>query len=173
MSVNLQRNIRQNVADMHNYVKELYQWSDEITTKGVKPRRQEQQQHEIPIRGQAYQEEQSEVSSDRLKNAKVEKSMLRKDKIPLVDYYKNWDKVDVDEELKEIDNGAVSNVVKEAFSENKGKDKSKKVSLQVVGGTRKRVSALDDIKNDGNEYYKQREYTKAIDKYTEALVTFL
>jgi tetratricopeptide (TPR) repeat protein len=170
MSVNLQRNLRQNVAEMHDYVNDLYKWTDEVATKGPKTHKIEKSQVDIPIRGQAYTEELVEAAQDKLKNAKVDKSMLRKDKIPLVDYYKNWDKVDVEEALKDTDAAPVSNVVTEAFSENKGKDKSKGVGLQVVGGTRKRVSALDDIKNDGNEYYRQREYVKAIEKYSEALV---
>jgi rRNA-processing protein FCF1 len=65
--------------------------------------------------------------NDKLKKAKVDNSLLKKDKVPLVDYYKAWDKVDIDEELKESDKRSVSNVVKEAFDENKGKEKNKKV----------------------------------------------
>jgi hypothetical protein len=103
---------------------------------------------------------------------KVDKSLLRKDKVPLVDYYKAWDKVDFEEEIEKADN-TTGNVVKSAYESNEGKSKGKNIGVHVVGGGHRSLTVLEDMKNQGNEFFKQREYVQAIDKYSEALVPFL
>lgn len=170
MSHQLQRNIRQNVADMKDYLGDLYKWTKDIEDEGKTLKNKPKKQVDVPIRGKADDEIEEEKAEPSKHSNKVDKSLLRKDKVPLVDYYKAWDKVDVEEELNEVDNKNSRNVVQEAFSANQGKDKTKNVGLQVRGGRSKGITALEDLKNEGNEYYRQREYLKAIDKYTEAMV---
>ena len=69
--------------------------------------------------------------------------------MPLVEYYKAWDKVDIEDELKEADKtketqpNVTLTSVKEIFEQNKGKDKPKNIGLQIVGGTNRSLTSLE------------------------------
>lgn len=170
MSYQLQRNIRQNVSDMKEYIGDLYKWTKDVE-EGKAMKQRTKKTTEVPIRGRIEQDGSEEQAVSPPTSYKVDKSLLRKDKVPLVDYYKAWDKVDVEEELKQAEQNNSRNVVQEAFDANLGKEKSKNVGLQIKGGRRPGITALEDLKSEGNELFRQREYVKAIDKYTECMVT--
>lgn len=137
------------------------------------------QEAAVPIRGTAatrpgdFGEEVPTAEQLVNKKPKVDPSLLRKDKVPLVDYYKAWDQVDVDEELREADGTAqpvMNNVMKAAFDENRGAVKPKNVGFKVSGGSRHGPSVWEELKNEGNELFRQRSYLQAIEKYSECLV---
>ena len=134
----------------------------------------------VPIRGTTairpgdFGEVTNTEDTPKSSKTRVDPSLLRKDKVPLVDYYKAWGQVDVEEELREADvtpQPVMNNVMKAAFDENSGARKPKNVGFKVTGGSRHGSGIWEELKNDGNELFRQRSYLQAIDKYSECMVS--
>ncbi len=80
MSIEFQKDIRQNAQELNNYVKDLHSWNDVINKK-TKVRKSED--IEYPIR--------------KLKNSKekIDIGKFRKNKTTIDEYYNAWENLDV------------------------------------------------------------------------------
>ena len=114
------------------------------------------------------------MHEEEVQAAGEDKSRYRKDKIGLKEYYNAWDKLDVDSYMEEGPKGGTTTDVRGVYEKNEGARKEKNVSIQVVRNMEsrryKQTSEYEEVKNEGNEYYKQREYEKSIEKYSEGIV---
>lgn len=111
MSLNIQRQIRQNANDIRTYIDDLYKWEEKIeadpkNTKNQNSRKNKKiDKSNIPIRGQAHIQETentpndvAEPSTDQNTGNNTDpnsKKNLIRDATTVKDYYQAWDKVDV------------------------------------------------------------------------------
>ena len=70
MSIDMQMNIKNNVSDMKNYFKDLYEWEENMQKK--KKTKKKQVHKEVPIRGDVLEEErQAELKRQKLAKQQI------------------------------------------------------------------------------------------------------
>lgn len=187
-AVQFQRTIRNNANDLREYLTDLYKWETGIEENKSQHKQKQSRPVNFPVRGAVDEPTQTDGSRSVADGSfaslpAVDKTLLRKNKVPLADYYKAWDKFDPSEQLEReeaqeaasklapnpyVTNSATSD---HPFFADSGKGKSKNVGLVVQGGVHRRTKGeIEDLKNDGNEMFRQRDYLKAIDIYSQCLV---
>lgn len=172
MSIGLQKQIRQNAQEVQNYLTDLYKWEKQVnsgskTAGQAKTDPQTQKKAETPVRNENVMENEQVKEKE---DFKVDKALLKKGPNKIGDYYKAWDQVDVEEEVKKLSEEKPKNIIEEAFRTNPGESKEKGVELVVKGGNRRSISSKEQLKTEGNEAFKSREYKTAVEKYTACLV---
>ena len=95
---------------------------------------------------------------------------FQRDVTPMPQYYKNWDRFDVDSELKKLEEDEKKKVdddiprTKEDFlKRTKGAKPGTKI---VIKGGRVKTSTLEDLKSAGNSYFTSLDYEQAIRSYS-------
>lgn len=83
--------MRHNASDIKNYLKELYDWEEEVN--GKERPAAEKEESDVPIRGKV------EIDLHQQKSIKE----LQRDANTIKDYYSAWNKFDVDKELDRVD----------------------------------------------------------------------
>lgn len=108
------------------------------------------------------------------KTAPSKPKNLIRDQSTIKDYYSAWDRFDVDEEIKKIDEEKTStanNIIQETYSKNEGAFKQKKAKILIKGGRRSATYDYEKIKEEGNSFFKERKFKEAIEKYDECIVS--
>ncbi|CAD8163894.1 unnamed protein product [Paramecium pentaurelia] len=155
MSIQLQQQIKNNALEIKDYIHDLYDWEEQMNTS-QKPQKKQNLQidpNSVPIRGKVEQEKQSEIL----------KKQLKRDTNSVQNYYDAWNKVDVDKLLEETDEPIVMDVYKKPQQTNINN------KIVVKGGRNVIKSQVILNKEQANELFKQQEFQKAIEKYTECI----
>jgi len=189
MSFKVQNQIRQNAADIRNYLDDLYSWEEEVNKNGKKPSKpttqSKQNKENFPIRGQTVEEEEevpkSNSEENKNGNAADRNQNLIRDQSSIPDYYREWDKLaaNVDQELKKLekeegqvvprDNKPKPQKQPEAVNpmqRTSGAERNMKI---VVKGGRSSYNEVESLKEKGNLFFKSGDYNKAIEMYSECL----
>lgn len=106
MSIQFQRQIRQNMTEIKDYLKDLYDWEEKIDTK----KKKQKPKYDYPIRKLEIQDE-NECAEN------IQK--FRKNKTTIGNYYNAWDKLDVEKEIEKIDKRLPKDIFKKKKEENK------------------------------------------------------
>jgi len=110
---------------------------------------------------------------------------LKRDTTPLIDYYKAWDKF-ADAELQKEDDDDENNDGEIIPALNPKPEKERgpmsqaemmqrtsgakpNTKIVIKGGTVKKNSMADQLKQQGNAFFMSLEYEKAIDNYSRCL----
>ena len=122
-SIALQRQIVENSKNINQYYTEFNDWVEDMNKKDnilTQIKLKEPKKEVIVSSGEDERER-----LEKIKNAHKEAQMnkYKRDKNSIKDYYDNWDKVDADAELVDVDSGisinSNSNYVKELYNEKK------------------------------------------------------
>ena len=100
----------------------------------------------------------------------------KRDKNSIKDYYDNWDKVDADAELVDVDSGisinSNSNYVKELYNEKKKSNAHSNISVSIKNSRdqfKNPNSQVEKLKNEANINFAIQNYNKSIELYTYAM----
>ncbi|CAD8089325.1 unnamed protein product [Paramecium sonneborni] len=155
MSIQLQQQIKNNALEIKEYIHDLYDWEEQVNTQ-QKPQKKQNidlDQNQVPIRGKVEQEKQCEIL----------KKQLKRDTNSVQNYYDAWNKVDVDKLLEETDDAIIMDVYKKPQQINTNS------KIVIKGGRNVIKSQVILNKEQANELFKQQEFQKAIQKYTECI----
>lgn len=144
--------VRQNQQEVGDFLKDLDSWSTDIkkqdqSLKTMKPREQAISSMP-PVR--------TKLVTEKVKNKrKAEKENTKKERIKSADYRK-WEKLDIDQMCKEIDDDE--------------EDAQTEVQVEVEKLDQKRKEKVAiEMKQKGNEHFKNKGYEAAIECYTTGM----
>ncbi|CAB3996685.1 RNA polymerase II-associated 3-like [Paramuricea clavata] len=147
-AVNLQFQVRQNNEELQDFLKDLYQWEDEVQTKDkllVNSKTPADSSH--PVRNKPRKKKPKSI----LKQTPTETKLKGSD-------FQAWDKYDVDKALKEIDD-------EEDLETHSTSDDSE--DEDIVEHRRLQQALFE--KEKGNDLFKEGKYEAAINRYTTAI----
>jgi tetratricopeptide (TPR) repeat protein len=162
-SLLIQKQIRDNSKSVNEYYNDLMQWQREISQKD-KIIKDNFKGKEI-----FYNEEQN-INS--ISNNTEIKEKLKRDVNSIKEYYNQWDKFNVDEELNTIekDNDKDSNTkLKKMIANEKS---TAKLNSQITITSSRFMSNegyIDKLKNEANAYFAIKNYNKSIELYNSVL----
>ncbi len=173
----MQMNIKNNVSDMKNYFKDLYEWEENMQKK---KKTKKQVHKEVPIRGDVLEEErQAELKRQKLAKQQIfddlpqEQTLkYKRDANTVQDYYKAWDKFDVEQEISKLDEKTVTPPIDPTKPQVKPKPNQKVI---IKGGKSSQFSDINAIKekvrklHQANIFYQNGNYNTAIDLYSECI----
>ncbi len=83
-------------------------------------------------------------------------------------YYKNWDKFNVDAELEKLEEPKedVPRTKEDFLKRTKGAKPGTKI---VIKGGREKYDSLEDLKKAGNSYFASLDYEQAVRCYSQAV----
>ena len=122
-SIALQRQIVENSKNINQYYTEFNDWVEDMNKKDniLTQIKLKEPKKEVIVSSSEDERERLEKIKNAHKEAQMNK--YKRDKNSIKDYYDNWDKVDADAELVDVDSGisinSNSNYVKELYNEKK------------------------------------------------------
>lgn len=147
--MNLQQQVRQNQVELQDFVKEMNSWEEEVKKKesDVLKQKPKQSQDLPPVRNCMFKK----------KKKKVKKPKEESDKPTRISGYdyRKWDKFNVDKELEKI--------------EAKEKSESSEYETDEEWEIERKKHMASTEKEKGNDFFKKKEYSSAIESYTKAI----
>ncbi len=175
-SIALQRQIVENSKNINQYYTEFNDWVEDMNKKDnilTQIKLKEPKKEVIVSSGEDEKER-----LEKIKNAHKEAQMnkYKRDKNSIKDYYDNWDKVDADAELVDVDSGisinSNSNYVKELYNEKKKSNAHSNISVSIKNSRdqfKNPNSQVEKLKNEANINFAIQNYNKSIELYTYAM----
>ena len=139
----LQRQIMDNSRNINEYYKDFESWVDEMNKKDDKILniKSKEPQKEIIINEDA----EIEYKKEKIKKAKelAKQNKLKRDGNSIKDYYDNWDRVNEDDELIDIESKISMNsnsneeIIKNLYNENQKSNADKNISISIKSNRNK------------------------------------
>ena len=167
----IQKQIRDNQVTITNYMKDFSNWEKEMEQKDSLLRKENTNNQTQSI----VLEKQNEKNFE--KNKKI-KENLKRDGTSIRNYYDNWGKFDVDEEIEEIEGPKDKpTIIKSMKLGNKQQNTNVINPNSTVGissnDLRERLNNsnynAEILKRDGVSFFKMKNYNKAIELFTHAI----
>lgn len=154
-AIELQMQMRQNADDLHNFIKELDSWEEDIKKKDEQLRAgnlADSQKTLPPVRNKDYKKKRKVRSKAPAENAQGEEKPVQRIKSH---DYKSWDKFDAEKALEALD--------KEVSPAESNDSDSEEAQVD-------RDTAMKE-KEKGNEFFKGGKFDEAIECYTKGMST--
>jgi tetratricopeptide (TPR) repeat protein len=148
----IQNQIRNNASSIHDYMSDLSSWEAEIN------------QIDSSLAGKALETPSGlpPVRSSVVIDEKPKNTVLKRDKTDMKDYYKAWERFDVESELEKSEDPKPV-LIPPTIAANPQ-------SKIIVKGGKSVNSEIDRLKDQGNLEFASKNYNKALDKYQECLI---
>ena len=167
----LQRQIMDNSRNINEYYKDFENWVDEMNKKDTKilSIKSKEPQKEVIINDDA----EIELKKEKIKKAKeiAKQNKLKRDGNSIKDYYDNWDRVNEDDELIDVESRTTMNnvsnadIIKNLYNEKQKSNADKNVSISIKSNRNRSNIVPNKIKD---------EITQRIEKLKkEANINFL
>ena len=175
-SIALQRQIVENSKNINQYYTEFNDWVEDINKKDniLTQIKLKEPKKEVIVSSSEDERERLEKIKNAHKEAQMNK--YKRDKNSIKDYYDNWDKVDADAELVDVDSGisinSNSNYVKELYNEKKKSNAHSNISVSIKNSRdqfKNPNSQVEKLKNEANINFAIQNYNKSIELYTYAM----
>merc|ERR1719174_416086 len=178
MSIEIQKQIRDNANDASAFFRDLYEWTEDMnlaekrregggTAKSFVP----------PPRGKVEQETKKKAEKKDQPGAakkkveeKAEALAIKRDGNKIKDYYSQWDKYDAEGEAEKLEEKPKPRTPNPERFETRSNAKPN-AQIRVRTGARPKA-ALDiarDLKEEANQYFQASKWFDAIEHYTKAL----
>ena len=169
-SIAIQKQIMENSRALSEYYKDFDDWVKEMNSKDKMLTQLKSSEPKAPVISTKLEENES---SNPPKKEDPTKMKYKRDKNSIKDYYDNWDRVDADAELVDVDTKIGIN--SETTAASLYNDKKKSNPHQNIGISIKsnRIldnanSQIDKIKREANGNFVIKNFNKSIELYTTA-----
>ena len=184
----LQRQIMDNSRNINEYYKDFESWVEDMNKKDSKLLNIQSQEpkKEVIINEDA----ELELKREKIKKAKelAKQNKLKRDGNSIKDYYDNWDRVNEDDELIDVDSRISMNttsnqeIIKNLYNEKQKSNAEKNVSISIKSNrninrnniknakiTDEITERIEKLKKESNINYLIENYNKSIELYTYAI----
>lgn len=184
----LQRQIMDNSRNINEYYKDFESWVEDMNKKDNKLLniQSKEPKKEAIINDEA----EIELKKEKIRKAKelARKNKLKRDGNSIKDYYDNWDKVNEEDELIDVESkismNASSNeeIIKNLYNEKQKSNADKNVSISIKSNrninrnnfknpkiTDEIAERIEKLKKESNINYLIENYNKSIELYTYAI----
>ena len=183
----LQKQIMDNSRNINEYYKDFESWVEDMNKKDNKLLNIQSQEpkKEVIINEDA----EIELKKEKIRKAKelARQNKLKRDGNSIKDYYDNWDRVNEDDELIDVESKITLNtksneeIIKNLYNEKQKSNAEKNVSISIknnrnIRNNLKKSKITDEIterieklKKESNINYLIENYNKSIELYTYAI----
>lgn len=172
-SIAIQKQIMENSRALSEYYKDFDDWVKEMNSKDKMLTQLKSSEPKTPVISTKLEENESS-STNTSKKEDPTKLKYKRDKNSIKDYYDNWDRVDADAELVDVDTKIGIN--SETTAASLYNDKKKSNPHQNIGISIKSNRILDNanfqidkIKREANGNFVIKNFNKSIELYTTAI----
>ena len=182
----LQKQIMDNSRNINEYYKDFESWVDEMNKKDTKILniKSKEPEKEVIINDEA----EIELKKEKIKKAKeiAKQNKLKRDGNSIKDYYDNWDRVNEDDELIDVESRTTMNntsnvdIIKNLYNEKQKSNADKNVSISIKSNRNRSNLAtnkikdeitqrIEKLKKEANINFLIENYNKSIELYTYAI----
>ena len=184
----LQRQIMDNSRNINEYYKDFESWVEDMNKKDNKLLniQSKEPKKEAIINDDA----EKELQKEKIRKAKelARKNKLKRDGNSIKDYYDNWDKVNEEDELIDVESKISMNttsneeIIKNLYNEKQKSNADKNVSISIKSNrninknniknpkiTDEITERIEKLKKESNINYLIENYNKSIELYTYAI----
>ena len=182
----LQRQIMDNSRNINEYYKDFESWVDEMNKKDTKILniKSKEPQKEVIINDDG----EIELKKEKIRKAKelAKQNKLKRDGNSIKDYYDNWDRVNEDDELIDVESKIVMNnttneeIIKNLYNEKQKSNADKNVSISIKSNRNRTnlnsnkikdeiTERIEKLKKEANINFLIENYNKSIELYTYAI----
>ena len=183
----LQRQIMDNSRNINEYYKDFENWVEEMNKKDNKilNLKSKEPQKEVIINDDA----EIELKKEKIRKAKelARQNKLKRDGNSIKDYYDNWDRVNEDDELIDVESKITMNnntneeIIKNLYNEKQKSNADKNVHLSIKSNRNRSnlnsnnkikdeiTERIEKLKKEANINYLIENYNKSIELYTYAI----
>eukprot|EP00746_Dinoflagellata_sp_MGD_P012628 gnl/MRDRNA2_/MRDRNA2_126993_c0_seq1.p1 gnl/MRDRNA2_/MRDRNA2_126993_c0~~gnl/MRDRNA2_/MRDRNA2_126993_c0_seq1.p1 ORF type:complete len:555 (+),score=149.36 gnl/MRDRNA2_/MRDRNA2_126993_c0_seq1:95-1759(+) len=187
MSIEVQKQIKDNSSDVRGYFDDLYKWTaqkkkEETRRERASPDGSLPKQFVPPPRGSVEPEEKPKKQKQKDNNDEVKNDPTKKrDVTPMPKYYSSWDQYNVDSELERLDEEArLDDLDRKEEAEKLYDEKmdrlrtsNAKPGMKIrIRRAQRRASPVDNAtskKEEANQYFQAGRFKDAMVAYTVAL----
>ena len=184
----LQRQIMDNSRNINDYYKDFESWVEDMNKKDNKLLNIKSQEPEKEV---IFNEEaELELKKEKIRKAKelAKQNKLKRDGNSIKDYYDNWDKVNEDDELIDVESKISMNttsnedIIKNLYNEKQKSNAEKNVNISIKSNrninrnnvnnnkiTDEITERIEKLKKESNINYLIENYNKSIELYTYAI----
>ena len=184
----LQRQIMDNSRNINDYYKDFESWVEDMNKKDNKLLNIKSQEPEKEV---IFNEEaEIELKKEKIRKARelAKQNKLKRDGNSIKDYYDNWDKVNEDDELIDVESKISMNttsnedIIKNLYNEKQKSNAEKNVNISIKSNrniNRNKVNnnkitdeiteRIEKLKKESNINYLIENYNKSIELYTYAI----
>ena len=184
----LQRQIMDNSRNVTEYYKDFENWVEEMNKKDTKilSIKSKEPQKEVIIND----DNEKELKKEKIKKAKeiARQNKLKRDGNSIKDYYDNWDRVNEDDELIDVEskitmnNTANEEIIKNLYNEKQKSNADKNVSISIKSNRNRNnlnsntniykdeiTERIEKLKKEANINFLIENFNKSIELYTYAI----
>ena len=183
----LQKQIMDNSRNINEYYKDFESWVEEMNKKDTKilNLKSKEPQKEVIINDDA----EIELKKEKIRKAKelARQNKLKRDGNSIKDYYDNWDRVNEDDELIDVESKITMNnntneeIIKNLYNEKQKSNADKNFSISIKSNRNKGnfnsnnkikdeiTERIEKLKKEANINYLIENYNKSIELYTYAI----
>ena len=184
----LQRQIMDNSRNVTEYYKDFENWVEEMNKKDTKilSIKSKEPQKEVIIND----DNEMELKKEKIKKAKeiARQNKLKRDGNSIKDYYDNWDRVNEDDELIDVESKITMNnttneeIIKNLYNEKQKSNADKNVSISIKSNRNRNnlnsntniykdeiTERIEKLKKEANINFLIENYNKSIELYTYAI----
>ena len=183
----LQKQIMDNSRNINEYYKDFESWVEDMNKKDNKLLNIQSQEpkKEVIINEDA----EIELKKEKIRKAKelARQNKLKRDGNSIKDYYDNWDRVNEDDELIDVESKITMNtksneeIIKNLYNEKQKSNAEKNVSISIKNNrniinnlkkskiTDEITERIEKLKKESNINYLIENYNKSIELYTYAI----
>ena len=184
----LQRQIMDNSRNVTEYYKDFENWVEEMNKKDTKilSIKSKEPQKEVIIND----DNEKELKKEKIKKAKeiARQNKLKRDGNSIKDYYDNWDRVNEDDELIDVESKITMNnttneeIIKNLYNEKQKSNADKNVSISIKSNRNRNnlnsntniykdeiTERIEKLKKEANINFLIENYNKSIELYTYAI----
>ena len=184
----LQRQIMDNSRNINDYYRDFESWVDEMNSKDkIISNIKSQEPEKKPI---INEDAELELKREKIRKAKelAKQNKLKRDGNSIKDYYDNWDRVNEEDELIDVDskismnNTSNEEIIKNLYNEKQKSNAEKNVSISIKSNrninrnnnsnirvTDEITERIEKLKKESNINYMIQNYNKSIELYTYAI----
>ena len=183
----LQRQIMENSRNINDYYKDFENWVEDMNKKDNKLLKIQSQEPEKEVI--INEEAEIELKKEKIRKAKelAKQNKLKRDGNSIKDYYDNWDKVNEEDELIDVESKISMNtssnqdIIKNLYNEKQKSNAEKNVNISIKSNrnvNRKNLNnkitdeiteRIEKLKKESNINYLIENYNKSIELYTYAI----
>ena len=180
----LQRQIMDNSRNINEYYRDFESWVDEMNNKDkiISSIKSKEPEKKAIINDEA----ELELKKEKIRKAKelAKANKLKRDGNSIKDYYDNWDRVNEEDELIDVEskismnNTSNEEIIKNLYNEKQKSNAEKNVSISIKSNrnihrnnedikiTDEITERIEKLKKESNINYLIQNYNKSIELYT-------
>lgn len=171
-SLKIQREIMESSQALNNYLKDFGEWVNEMNSKDKMVTQLKSSEPKNQYASPSTVE--SNIPTTKTKDPKIEK--LKRDKNSIKDYYDNWDKINPDEDLVDVETGIGINSTDTAaslYNDKKKSNPNQNIGISITnsrGELNNNVNyQIEKIKREANGNFVIKNYNKSIELYSTGI----